>query len=145
MRQRTLVVLSGTSGNFSLVLKFWKLISIFASCVQVYVYSTGGSARPPTVSIPGYVSPTDKGVLFNYWDNANKLAQINYQMPGLAPYVPTSTGGGQPIKAPYDTGFTECLVPNGNWCATSVPGFTDEASCWSVCYAFITLIFCEYC
>jgi len=102
----------------------------YIGCVQLFLYSTGGNASPPTVSIPGYVSPTDPGVLFNYWDNANRLAQVNYKIPGPAPYVPTSAGGGKKIDASYDRGYTECLVSNGNWCAVSVPGFTDEDSCW---------------
>lgn len=96
------------------------------------VSSTGGSATPSSVSIPGHVNAKDPGVLFNYWDNMHPKS---YVIPGPAPYIPTNAGGGKRIVAEYPEKYSECLVSNADWCAVSVPRFNDENSCWAVCFS----------
>ncbi|KAL7269372.1 hypothetical protein RUND412_007976 [Rhizina undulata] len=99
----------------------------YIGCAQLFIYSTGGSASPPSVSIPGYVSATDPGVLFNYWADQHPT---NYVIPGPAPYIPTNAGGGAIVNAQAPA-QGQCLVANANWCAVSVPSFTNEATCYS--------------
>ncbi|RPA89168.1 family 61 glycoside hydrolase [Choiromyces venosus 120613-1] len=97
----------------------------YVSCAQLHVYSTGGDARPPTVSIPGYTTPDHPGVHYNIWTQQPTLP---YHIPGPEPYVPTSGGGGPRIgsvKPPVS-----CPVSNANWCSRPVPGFSDEAGCY---------------
>ncbi|KAL7270507.1 hypothetical protein RUND412_006784 [Rhizina undulata] len=100
----------------------------YIGCAQLFIYSTGGSACPNTVSIPGYVSATDPGVLFNYWADEHPT---NYVIPGPAPYVPTSAGGGARVPNASAPVQGQCLVANANWCAVSVPSFTNEGTCYS--------------
>ncbi|KAL7274969.1 hypothetical protein RUND412_002100 [Rhizina undulata] len=100
----------------------------YIGCAQLFVYSTGGSASPKSVSIPGYVTATDPGVLFNYWANEHPT---NYVIPGPAAYTPTSAGGGVRVQSASAPVQGQCLVANANWCAVSVPSFTNEATCYS--------------
>jgi hypothetical protein len=102
------------------------------SCAQLFIYSTGGNAKPSsTVSIPGYANAKDPGVLFDYWNN---MKPKTYKIPGPAPYVKTNAGGGKAIKVPFNPHpqYKECLVKNANWCAVSLPAYTNEDSCWKV-------------
>lgn len=104
----------------------------YVGCAQLYVESTGGSSAPDkTVSIPGYVSATEPGVLYDYWAN---MKPASYAIPGPAPYVSSGSGGGDPIPGDfvkYEKYGGECLVKNANWCAVSVPAFKDQGSCYS--------------
>ncbi|PWW79974.1 Lytic polysaccharide monooxygenase [Tuber magnatum] len=97
----------------------------YVTCGQLHVYSTGGDARPSTVSIPGHTTPDDPGVHYNMWAQSISLP---YRIPGPEPYVPTSAGGGPrqgSVRPPQS-----CPVSNANWCSRPVPGFSDEAGCY---------------
>ncbi|CCX04393.1 family 61 glycoside hydrolase [Pyronema domesticum] len=103
----------------------------YIGCAQLFVYSTGGNSQPTdTVSIPGYVDPYHKGVLFNYWLNKTPS---NYQIPGPEPrFSIVSSPGKSPIKVPFKPhNYGECVVKNANWCAVSPPRFTDTPGCWA--------------
>lgn len=99
-------------------------------CAQLFVYSTGGTYSPPTVSIPGYVKATDPGVHFDYWNN---MHPTNYQTPGPSVVIsPQTSNPSKPQIVPFNKGYSECLVSNGNWCGVSVPSFKSEDECYSV-------------
>lgn len=100
-------------------------------CAQIALFSTGGSARPSGVSIPGYVSANHPGVLYDYWNNMNPRS---YSIPGPEPYKVTNSGGGTRVPAEFPKKYPICLVSNADWCARPVPDIKDEASCWSVHY-----------
>jgi len=100
----------------------------YMGCAQLFVYSTGGTYKPQTVSIPGYVKATDPGVHFDYWNN---MHPTNYQIPGPAPITTTQSGGGQVKVQSFNKGYSECIVSNGNWCGVSVPSFKNEDECYS--------------
>lgn len=125
-------VLNGTLGNYLLTASSKMCLSNRKRCAQLFVYSTGGNSQPTdTVSIPGYVDPYHKGVLFNYWLNKTPS---NYQIPGPEPrFSIVSSPGKSPIKVPFKPhNYGECVVKNANWCAVSPPRFTDTPGCWAV-------------
>ncbi|KAG0134965.1 glycoside hydrolase family 61 protein [Tuber indicum] len=97
----------------------------YVTCGQLHVYSTGGNARPPTVSIPGHTTPNHPGVHYNLW--AQPLS-LPYRIPGPEPYVPSSAGGGRRVGSVRPPQL--CPVSNANWCSRPVPGFSDEAGCY---------------
>ncbi|CUS14475.1 unnamed protein product [Tuber aestivum] len=113
----------------------------YVTCGQLHVYSTGGDARPPTVSIPGYTTPDHPGVHYNMW--AQPLS-LPYRIPGPEPYVPTSAGGG-PRQGPVRP-QPPCPVSNANWCSRPVPGFSDEVGCYrssADCWAQLDICYKE--
>ncbi|KZT43360.1 hypothetical protein SISSUDRAFT_1057764 [Sistotremastrum suecicum HHB10207 ss-3] len=56
----------------------------YMSCYQITI-GKGGSAAPPTVSIPGAYSANDPGILIDIYTQLN-----TYQIPGPTPYGTTS-------------------------------------------------------
>ncbi|KAF8466216.1 family 61 glycoside hydrolase [Kalaharituber pfeilii] len=102
----------------------------YIGCGQLTVSSTGGSASPAGVPIPGHVKANDPGVLYNYWVPSKPHSQ--YVIPGPKPYVPGNTGGSHPIEHREEKGdWHLCIVENANWCAKPVPGFKNVAECWN--------------
>jgi hypothetical protein len=120
----------------------------YVGCAQLFVQGTGPAMldvpADKMVSIPGYVTPDEKSVTFNIYDQ--KL-DLPYPVPGPAVYFPileeVQTPGG---KAGAATGQNQtegvvpevCLLKNANWCGFEVEAYSDEAGCWAAsadCYA----------
>lgn len=119
-------------GGFSWISLAERCLIWRCRCAQLFVYSTGGEARPSkTVSIPGYVDSKHPGVLFNYWAN---MKPKNYQTPGPEVYLRTNAGGSKPKIVAFERWgkYSECLTSNGNWCGVSLPKYTNEDGCWKV-------------
>jgi hypothetical protein len=105
----------------------------YVGCAQLAIEGTSDSPIPSdkTVSIPGHISgPDDPGLTFNvYKDDAS-----TYKVVGPAIFFPTSGGSSKtrrqqspaPGLVPDD-----CILKNANWCATALPAYSDEKSCWA--------------
>lgn len=102
----------------------------YIGCGQIIVSSTGGSASPSWVRIPGHVKSTDPGVYYPYY-TPPKGSHNGYVIPGPRPYKQGKTGSGRPIENRKERGTWNCLVENANWCAKAVPRFKNVNECWS--------------
>ncbi|KAF8417973.1 family 61 glycoside hydrolase [Tirmania nivea] len=102
----------------------------YVGCGQLIVSSTGGSASPSWVSIPGHSRSSDPGVHYQYFSPPNG-SHNGYVIPGPPPYQQGKTVSDRPIEDRKERGNWNCLVENANWCARAVPGFKSIAECWS--------------
>jgi len=109
-------------------------------CGQLIVSSTGGSASPSWVNIPGHVKSSDPGVHYQYWTPPNG-SHNGYVIPGPSPYKQGNTGSNRPIEDRKERGTWNCVVENANWCAKAVPGFKNVGECWSVSFNSIYVIY----
>lgn len=108
----------------------------YVGCAQVFLTSTGTAKPKNTVSIPGYVSFKDPAMTYHVWETPLKLP---FQWYGATPYV---SGSGSKRSLDVRSSQTTqqeglppkgCLIPNDNWCGTTLPSSSDEGSCWAVC------------
>jgi len=58
----------------------------YSGCVQVTVSGTSGTAKPETVSIPGYVNINTPGLIFDIWNSPTNTYK-NYPIPGPQPII----------------------------------------------------------
>ncbi|KAF8178431.1 glycosyl hydrolase family 61-domain-containing protein [Pholiota molesta] len=85
----------------------------YPGCFQLNVAGTG-TAKPPTVQIPGVYSASDPGILINIYQTL-----ATYAIPGPTPYgttVPTIANTAYPTTATWNTAQQPSTVP------TVVPG-----------------------
>lgn len=108
----------------------------YIGCLQLFVTGGSGTASPPTVSIPGYISSvSEPGTSFNIY--AHPMA-LPYPFPGPPVYNSTSSSSstGNPLTSRDTPTQTIGSIPNpcilkmANWCATEVPSYTDRNGCW---------------
>lgn len=117
----------------------------YVGCAQLFVQgSAPGTVSIPagkSVSIPGYVQASDRGLTFNIY---NQPMALPYPMPGPEVYFPgspsTLPGAATSTPQPQTQGAVPptCLVKNANWCGTEVASYTNETGCWAAsadCYA----------
>lgn len=106
----------------------------YPGCAQVFMTSDGTAQPKDTVSIPGYVSFNDPAMTYHVWETPLKP----FQWYGATPYV---SGSGSKRNVHVRTTATQqeglppngCLIPNDNWCGTTLPSCSDEGSCYAVC------------
>ncbi|KDR77861.1 hypothetical protein GALMADRAFT_65659 [Galerina marginata CBS 339.88] len=102
----------------------------YMSCYQLSV-SGSGSAKPPTVKIPGVYNANDPGILINIYQSLT-----TYALPGPSPYgtsVPTIAATAWPTKATWNTALQPSTVPTvvpggGGGSPTSTPTTTPVTS-----------------
>ncbi|KAF9480944.1 hypothetical protein BDN70DRAFT_893748 [Pholiota conissans] len=85
----------------------------YPGCFQLNVSGTG-TAKPPTVKIPGVYSASDPGILINIYQTLT-----TYAIPGPTPYgttVPTIAATAYPSAATWNTAQQPSTIP------TVVPG-----------------------
>lgn len=118
----------------------------YVSCAQLYIESDDDTSTlnipdESQATIPGHLSPNEKGLTFNMYDEPLNLP---YSIPGPKPFFPgqaqttppdpkTKTAADTPGSVPPN-----CLLKNANWCAFEVPSYTTETGCWAAvdnCYA----------
>lgn len=108
----------------------------YQGCGQIAIQSgPGGDLNIPLdkmVSIPGYLSPDDPGLTFNLYEEDG----ADYQIPGPAVYRPEagiSAASSQTSSLSDIKGVVpaDCVVKNANWCAKSIPKFSDQDGCWA--------------
>lgn len=100
----------------------------YISCAQVKV-SGGGSANPPTVSIPGAFKSTDPGYTANIYNNFN-----SYTVPGPSVWTCGSNDGGNPGNpAPTTTLATSVRPTSTPPPATSAPPSGCTTAKWGQC------------
>ena len=105
----------------------------YVGCAQIFLTSDGSAIPKDTVSIPGYVSMSDPAMTYHVWDNTLKLP---FPWFGAKPYVSGSSSKRDLHQRATQTQTeglapTNCLIPNDNWCGTSLPSSSDEASCYN--------------
>lgn len=106
----------------------------YPGCAQIFLTSDGTAQPKDTVSIPGYVSFKDPAMTYHVWETPLKP----FQWYGATPYV---SGSGSKRNVHVRTTATQqeglppngCLIPNDNWCGTTLPSCSDEGSCYTVC------------
>lgn len=127
----------------------------YVNCAQLFITQTqAGDAVSPlavpadrAVPIPGHVPDArHPGLTFNIYE-ADPLA-TPYQVVGPAVFFPgssTTTAAAPKTNTKTlnqsETSETQqqtdgviprdCALKNANWCATPLPPYTDEASCWA--------------
>jgi hypothetical protein len=69
----------------------------YSGCVQVTVSGTSGTAKPETVSIPGYVNISTPGLIFDIWNSPTNTYK-NYPIPGPQPLISN--------MSPYESGIS---------------------------------------
>lgn len=112
----------------------------FVGCAQLYIMSNG-NAQPSTVSIgEGTYTLNTPGMSYNIYTTPLALP---YPMPGPPVYQPGSVNGSGSYPPPQSEGLKPegCIFVNGNWCGYEVPSYTDQNTCWNVCFSspFISL------
>ncbi|KAF8892332.1 glycoside hydrolase family 61 protein [Gymnopilus junonius] len=93
----------------------------YMSCYQLSV-SGSGSAKPPTVKIPGAYSASDPGILINIYTSLT-----TYAIPGPTPYgtaVPAIANTPYPTTATWNTALQPTTVPTT--VPTNLPGWRDR-------------------
>jgi hypothetical protein len=105
----------------------------YVGCAQLFIQGDDSASLPPSdkqVSIPGHLDPAHPGLTFNVYH----ADPSTYSIPGPAVFVPTSGGVNTNTKpvATQQSGVipSNCLVKNGNWCATPLPAYSDSTGCW---------------
>jgi hypothetical protein len=104
----------------------------YVSCAQVYLRTTGSVSPSSTVSIPGYVSISEKSVTYDIY--AKPLA-LPYPNVGPAPIDTSSSGSSGSVSsvAQQTIGLDpgNCIAHNGNWCGVEVEKYTSESAGWA--------------
>ncbi|KAK4166077.1 glycosyl hydrolase family 61-domain-containing protein [Cladorrhinum sp. PSN259] len=116
-----------------LALQNYPETQFFVNCAQLYITGTPGSSIPDskTVSIPGHVHYSDKGLNYNIYET--DPSKTPYLIPGPKPYFPTSSSSSLSTSSSQTSGLIPkgCILKNANWCATELPNFNSENSCWT--------------
>jgi len=108
----------------------------YVGCAQVFVAggpAASGPLRVPAdraAAIPGYVTPTDRGVAFNIYGRAPAA----YPVPGPPVLVlpeGESSSSSPPPQQQEGRIPEDCLIKNANWCGVEVPAWTGASGCWA--------------
>jgi len=90
----------------------------YPACFQVNV-SGSGSAKPPTVKIPGAYSANDPGILINIYQSL-----LTYKLPGPTAYGPTPTPAVATTAWPKTATWNTALQPSTVPTVLPTPGAT---------------------
>ncbi|KAL8713071.1 MAG: hypothetical protein Q9220_002931 [cf. Caloplaca sp. 1 TL-2023] len=104
----------------------------YVGCAQIFLQSTGSSTPKDTVSIPGYVSMQNPAMTFDIWTPSKEGTYKSFG-------PPTYTSGSSKRDIESRTQLTQtfglkpanCIMQNDNWCALTLPSYTDEKGCWA--------------
>jgi len=101
----------------------------YPGCVQVTVEGTDGSAKPEsTVSIPGYLTLSSPGLIFDVWNSPSNTFS-NYPMPGPKPLVAsgnssTPVSASASASAASSSAVATSIAPPSSFATTAAPATT---------------------
>ena len=125
---------------------FLPIIVSFANgcrCGQIFVSSLGSSKPENTVSIPGYLEPTDKGLTTDV-DTIKKQGQ--YTVPGPKVYKSSKdVQAPQGVSKEYENSDSKCAWEGPYWCAAPLGSYKNREECSSVSLAISLLIYVYTC